>query len=438
MSKAIPATKEAGKIFYGWWIVLVASLLSFFGGGTFHYGFSAFVVPIVKDLGWSMTLTSGAFSLYRLEAGLVAPLVGFLLDRIGPRKLVFSGGFFMGLGFIVLSRAETVFPFYLAFIFLSLGFSSFAGAAFGPPFIGKWFVRKRGKALGLYTAAFGVGGLLVPVLAHFILHYGWRRTAFMLGLFSWLFVPALSFILKESPERCGLLPDGERERDVKNTSSSVTFIASVPEVNFSIRDSMRTLAFWSLTLCFFVFQTNMGAMFVHLVPYIISAGIEPQLAAFAVTFVAVLSILGRIGFGVLSDRYSKRKLLIFNFILQLIAVFALSQVRQIISITPCLAIFALSYGGLIVLKPAVTGDYYGRKNFGTIFGMIQGISVIGGIMGPIVMGLAYDTKGNYTSALISIALLNLLPIILLLFLKRPTLGLRTVTRAVSAGIIVAH
>jgi MFS family permease len=177
----------------------------------------------------------------------------------------------------------------------------------------------------------------------------------------------------------------------------------------------------------------MGAMFVHLVPYIISAGIEPQLAAVAVTFVAVLSILGRIGFGVLSDRYSKRKLLIFNFALQLVAVFALSQVHQVISITSCLAIFALSYGGLIVLKPGVTGEYYGRKNFGTIFGMIQGISVIGGIIGPIIMGLAYDTKGNYTAALILIALFNLVPILLLLFLKRPTLGATPVTRAVSAG-----
>jgi MFS family permease len=256
----------------------------------------------------------------------------------------------------------------------------------------------------------------------------------MLGLFSWVFVPALSLILKESPERCGLLPDGEWERDLKNTFSSVTVIESVAEVNFSIRDSMRTLAFWSLTVCFLVFQTNMGAMFVHLVPYIMSAGIEPQLGAFAVTFVAVLSILGRIGFGILSDRYSKRRLLIFNFALQLIAVLALSQVRQIISITPCLAIFALSYGGLIVLKPAVTGEYYGRKNFGTIFGMIQGISVFGGIMGPIVMGLAYDTKGNYTPALVLIALFNVVPIVLLLFLKRPTPGLRTVTRGVSAGV----
>ena len=87
-------------MFYGWWIVLSCSLLTFYVAGAFHYGFSAFVNPIANELGWSMTLISGAFSLYRLEAGVAAPLVGFLLDRIGPRKLVMSGAIVMGVGFI--------------------------------------------------------------------------------------------------------------------------------------------------------------------------------------------------------------------------------------------------------------------------------------------------------------------------------------------------
>lgn len=192
MSQVLSSAEGTGKIFYGWRIVLVCSLLSFYGAGFFHFGFSAFVVPMINELGWSMTLVSGAFSLYRLEAGLAAPVTGFLLDRIGCKIVVVSGAVMMGLGFTYLSRVHTVVPFYIAFILISMGFSFIAGSAMGAPLIGKWFIRKRGKAIGLYTAALGVGGVLVPLLSQMIVSYGWRSTLVIMGIFTWVFIPPLT------------------------------------------------------------------------------------------------------------------------------------------------------------------------------------------------------------------------------------------------------
>ena len=93
----------AKKVFWGWWIVVVCSSISLYGAGVFHYGFGVLVKPIVSELGWSMALASGAFSLYRLESGALAPLAGFLVDRIGPRRVVTLGAILMGTGYICLS-----------------------------------------------------------------------------------------------------------------------------------------------------------------------------------------------------------------------------------------------------------------------------------------------------------------------------------------------
>ena len=165
----------------------------------------------------------------------------------------------------------------------------------------------------------------------------------------------------------------------------------------------------------------MSALFVHLIPYLITVGFEARLAALVVTFVTLTSIFGRLGFGWLGDIFSRKWLLIIVFLLQPAGIFALAQVRQLVHIIPFLLTYAPSYGGAVALRPAIIGEYYGRKNFGTIYGVIQGISTFGGIAGPVIMGLVYDIKGSYYLAFVFLALANLFSALLLLFLRRPSL-----------------
>ncbi|MFC1969577.1 MFS transporter [Chloroflexota bacterium] len=407
------------KVFYGWWIVLACSLISSFGAGTFHYGFSVFVRPVSIDLGWSLVLVSGAFSLYRLEAGILAPLAGFLLDRYGPRKLVMAGAILMGAGFIFLSQAKTVVPFYSAFVIISAGFTFTSGTAIGAPLIGKWFVKKRSRALGIYAAIFGLGGLLVPVLSQMIILYGWRTTLLVMGPCIWLVDLSLALMLRHKPEEHGLLPDGDTPHTRNNDGSPKA--ADYIEVDFSVRKAVSTRSFWILSLCLTAFQMTMAAIYVHLINHMVTVGIEISLAATAVTLLAVTSILGRLGFGWLGDFFSKKRLLIIIFLLQGLGIFALAQVQQMWHIVPFLLAYAPGYGGLLALKPAIVGEYYGRKNFGTIYGVIQGISTAGGIAGPVFAGWVYDTNGNYFLAFIIFAFINIAAAFLLLFLRRPGL-----------------
>lgn len=359
---------KSGKVFYGWWIVLVVSILSTYGSGIFYYGFSTFVKPVVNELAWSMTMVSGAFSIYRLEAGIAAPIVGYLLDRIGAGKLVFAGGFVMGAGFIYLSYVDTVLPFYAAIICISFGWSAFAGASVGNPLVGKWFVKKRGSAIGIYGVARGLAGLLVPVVAYLIAQYGWRSTLVILGLVTWLIVLPLSFFLKNSPEECGLLPDGEvSEQDSEGDHRTATAAKAQKEVDFSLRQAMGTSAFWILTACLFTHQVTQAAIFVHLIPYVIDLGVDPTSAASVVSVISLTSIAGRYGSGWLSDRFDKKWLLIVLFIMQPIGIFSLLRVSGMMDVIPFVLLYSTAYGGTVVVKAIIIGDYYGRKNYGTIW-----------------------------------------------------------------------
>lgn len=325
----------------------------------------------------------------------------------------------MGSGFICLSQTRTILPFYAAIVIVSVGYSCIAGSTFGAPLIGKWFVRKRGKALGFYGAAKGLGGVLLPLLAYLISLYGWRATLLIMGVSTLLFIPAFAFFLRKTPEECGLLPDGDPSGIDKNSVKIPGSVDSHSEVDFNLRKAALTRAFWVLTVCLFCYQMSNAALFVHLVPSLIKIGIPSQTAAFVLTLVTLTSMVGRLGFGWLSDLFSKRWLLVILYCLQSIGIFSLLQVRQVIHIVPFVLAWAPAYGGLSIVKPAIVGEYYGRRNFGTIYGLIQGISIFGGIAGPVVAGIIYDTKGSYYVAFVFLALVSMSTAILASFLRPP-------------------
>jgi MFS family permease len=418
----ISSPDKSEKVFYGWWIVLVVSILSTYGSGIFYYGFSTFVKPVVNELAWSMTMVSGAFSIYRLEAGIAAPIIGYLLDRFGAEKLVFAGGLVMGLGFIVLSRVDTVLPFYAAIVCISFGWSAFAGASVGNPLVGKWFVKKRGTAIGIYGVARGLAGLLVPVVAYLIAQYGWRLALVILGVLTWLIVLPLSFLLRNSPEDYGLLPDGGFSGKDTDEEGRTATAAAAREADFSLPQAMGTSAFWILTACLFTHQVTQAAIFVHLIPYVIDRGFDPTSAASVVSVISLASIVGRYGSGWLSDRIDKKWLLIVLFIIQPIGIFSLLRVSSVMDLIPFVILYSTAYGGTVVVKAIIIGDYYGRKNYGTIYGVIQGISVFGGIAGPLIAGLVYDINGNYHPAFISFAVIMAFTALLVSFIRAPSQG----------------
>jgi len=422
----IPIVKK--KIFYGWRMVFISAIIRFFESGTYFYGFSAFFNPIRTALGWGAAETSVAFSLQRLESGAIAPISGFLTDRIGPKRMMLIGWIIAGAGFIAMSRVNSLWVFYSSFVFLALGMSL---GSYMPAnaLAARWFIKKRSRAITLSALGAGAGGVLIPLITIGILQFGWRTSLVIVGIAAWALCLPLSSFVKDRPEIVGYLPDGAapspppEPRDTPGSylTDAVGEVKTESTINgLSVKETLTTSSFWLIGLVSLFQQLGTSAVFVHVIPYLESVNFPTMQAAFTVTGMAICSVVGRLVFGFLGDFINKRYLLTISLALQTTGLFILSlvDVSKVWLLVIFLLIYAPGYGAPIVVRPALQADYFGVKNFGTIMGLISLVSLAGGLSSPIVAGWIFDTTGGYQLAWKAFALISL-PAIPFMLLARP-------------------
>ena len=239
---------KPSKVFYGWWIVGAGFFISLYVGGTIMYGFTAVFEPIASEFGWSYAQVSLAASLRGMEAGLLAPLVGLLADRWGPRRLMVIGSFFSGLGLIFLSRITSLGMFYGAFILIATGVSTCTGAILMTA-TANWFRRKVGIASGIILCGFGFSGLLIPAVVALVDIFGWRPAMVILGVGVWVIVMPLTLLFRHKPEQYGYVPDGEVS-DIVIPDEGMT-PAPAADKDIGVKQALRSSAFWHIALPFF-------------------------------------------------------------------------------------------------------------------------------------------------------------------------------------------
>ncbi|MFW6126270.1 MAG: MFS transporter [Chloroflexota bacterium] len=415
-----------GRIFYGWWIVSACAALNLYIGGVFFYGFGAFFDPIRTSFGWSYAAVSFANSLQRLQGGIGAPVVGFIFDKVGPRKLMFFGVSVAGLGFLFLSHISSLWTYYLAFLLISLGFST-GGAGIAMATVVNWFIRRRTLAVALMMTGFGLSGTLVPVVLRVIDAIGWRDTLLYIGIGVWVVGFPIAAMMKHRPEKHGLLPDGDTVGTEPPTSGepdileqSVTAGARWREVDFTVREALRTRAFWLIGLTYTIQVLGTSAIFVHVIPHLTLLEMR-SISGYALAGMTVMSLVGRLGFGWLGDIKDKRYLLVITLALQCVGILLLANVSTWWHLIPFLIAYSPAYGGPIPMRPAIIGEYFGRKAFGAIQGLMHTVTIVGGIIGPIFAGWTCDLTGNYHLGFMILAFTSLAAIPAILAAKRPTL-----------------
>jgi MFS family permease len=417
------------KIFYGWWIVAASVVLNFVVGGTFIYGFTVFFNPIRNTFGWGAAVTSVAFTLQRLETGFLEAAAGFLVDRVGPRKLMLGGWSIVGLGFFLMSRVNSLWGFYGSFMVIAVGMSF---AAFIVIFatIANWFDKKRSRAMTLVVTGFGASGLLVPLVSYAVGGLGWRETLVIVAVVAWVIGIPLSSVMRHKPEQYGYLPDGvnladgsrsANLNDPESTGETAGDDSVSSDIGLTLREAIRTKAFWLLAVAFFFQFIGASAVMVHLVPYLESVEVSSTLAATVVTGVTVSSLIGRLGFGLLGDFANKRYLITVGIALQTIGVFILSLVSsdRLWLIIPYLLTYAPGFGATVPLRLALLADYFGPRHYGTIMGIMTLISMAGGLASPIIAGWIFDTTGSYQLAWQLFALITVPALPLMLLAKAP-------------------
>jgi len=396
-----------GRVFYGWWVVFACFLIAFYLGGII-YGFTAFFEPIAKETSWSYTQISIAASLRGLEMGILTPVAGFLVDRFGPRRLIFCGTLTTGFGLILLSQTNSLTMFYGAFVLLALGLSACTGTVLTMA-VAHWFRRNIGKALGIMACGFGVGGILVPLIVRLIDLYQWRTTFIILGLGMWLLGIPLSFLVRNKPEQYGYLPDGELSVEQASTPKS-------QDGRGGFKEALKSRKFWHISIAEAIRMMIAMAVVTHVMPYLGSLNISRPKATLVAASIPLLSIIGRLGFGWLSDIFDKRYVMAWVYSLAGIGILALSYVQITWLIFPFLIFFPLSWGGTS-LRGAITREYFGIASFGKIFGIMAGIAMVGGVLGPFLAGWTYDTFESYHPIWLVFAGVSIVPVILMLTME---------------------
>ncbi len=401
-------------MFYGWWVLLTLSSLIFLNSGAYYYAFSAFFNPIKTSLALSATAVSAAFAMRSLEGGLMAPVSGFLVDRMGPRKMVIIGAFTSGLGMVWLSRAHSLLSFYVPFLVIALG-TSFCAGMVGMATTANWFVRKRSLALGLYSTGAGLGGFLVPVVVWLISAYDWRKALVVTGVAFWVAGTVAALVVRQRPEDMGLLPDGDTPRE----AAAYHAAEGKPEVKFGLRQALKTRSFWLLSLALMLASMAPQAIAALQIPYLESLDISTGLAGLVVSAMVVVSVLGRLGFGWMGDYKDKRYVLAATLVLQTVGVIVLSAIVAPWMLIIYLLTYSPAFGGTIPLRPAILADYYGRKAIGSVQGVMASVSTVGGIASPIFAAWVFDTMGSYRPAFYALAAITAMGIPLVLLAKRP-------------------
>ena len=406
------------KVFYGWWVVAGSSAVNAFGGGVYFYGFSIFFLPIKEALNLTSAATSLVFSLSRAEGAFEGPISGYLIDRFGPRRILTIGVVFVGGGYVLLSQVNSYLGFLLVYLgVISLAFNgAFSGATMAS--VNSWFIRRKGLAMAVSSAAYGLGGAIVPpVLGLAVVHLGWRMSAALAGIFIIAVVIPAAQLLRRSPESMGLRPDGD-EPGPPAAPGKVAEETAATEVDFTVKEAVRTPTLWILAVGNTLRNGALGALVVHFVPIMVWKGVSEPSAAFMLGAMSLMSIPTRIGMGWLSDRWSRPRLLAAGMVLGAAGMVVLNRSSSLWQIWAFIGMFSM-VEGLGTLNWAMVGEFYGRRHFATLRGIVNLVGSWGMVVMPFVAGIIFDRTGSYTNALWIWVVTYLMAMVLFTFIRRP-------------------
>jgi MFS family permease len=401
-------TEKAG-FFYGYAVAAGAFIIMAVMWGTFH-AFGIFFNPMLAEFGWNRAMTSGAFSLSLLISGLSAILMGRLTDQLGPRLVMVICGVLLGAGYLLISLVTDIWQLYLLYGVL-IGIAM--GGSWVPLMstIARWFVARRTMISGIVLAGLGIGSLIGPPLASWLISvYDWRTSYVIMGVFGLIVVIIAAQFLRRDPSTMGQKPYGE----VKNIESSA---ARPGDAGVSFREAIRTRHFWMFAGTLFCFGFSLYTIMVHLAPHAIDLKITDSSAANILALIGGLGILGMIILGNAADRIGNRLAFIICFILMAAPLLWLTIADKEWMLYLFAAIFGFGHGGFGSSESPLVAKLFGLKAHGMILGTaVLGFS-IGAAIGPLVAGYAFDLAGSYQPAFLISAMVCIIGIALSIALK---------------------
>jgi predicted MFS family arabinose efflux permease len=374
-----PVNEEDSIRYPGWGILGAAFtgvMVSF--AAIVPYTFSLFLDPLHAAFGWKREAMGGAFALAAITVALVSPLIGILLDRFPPRRIILPGIVVFAIGLASLSRLTPhIVQFYATFFVIGLVANATAQFAYTRSLL-TWFTIHRGFALALLLTGSGVGSILFPPLTQWMIeHHGWRRAFLLLGGIAILGFPLTALLMRNRPEAAIVRAEHHADKGV------------------SVAAALRSAAFWLLAVITILSAFSENGLVTNLASILTHHGVLAASAALALSVRGGASIVGRLGIGWAIDRVSPERIQSLVLALAaggtLILAFAGSAWTALVGA----AVLGVGLGSESDVMPYLLARYFGRRHFSVLYGLTWTAYAIGGATGPLWIGHLYDHAGTY-------------------------------------------
>ena len=394
-----PGQTRVPKVFYGWYIVAAGTVSSFMNMAVYMVGLSVFIKDLRDEMGWSIAAISIGFSLKQFETGLLAPVSGYLIDRVGPRVMAVFGAVVMTIGLLIFANMHSIQIFLLAALVIALGQGMGAHMAYITPVM-HWFQRKRGRASSFLAMGRGWGYVGALPITFLLVRYGWRQAATVAAIVSFVVTIPMALVLRHRPEPYGYLPDGARIPPTDDTVPGRT-PGPAHDESFTVKAAMHTLPFWMVLLANIFYGFSTSTNHVHMITHMRFTGFSAPAAALVITFYGAVQVVGRLGSGWLGDKMGRHRLLLVSFPMMGVGWVAIAMISPD-TLWWSVPLYYLTYGlgqaAHTVTQQTIVADFFGPRRYATIRGVMNPMSVGGGIVGPLFAGFMFDAFESYKLA----------------------------------------
>jgi OFA family oxalate/formate antiporter-like MFS transporter len=380
------------RFFYGYVVAAAGFGIWLIGWGTYTPCFSVFFKPLLAEFGWSRAETSLAYSLsFLVQAGL-AIVMGWLTDRLGPRIVITVLGSFLGVCYLLMSQVSALWQFQINYALVGgIGVSTLTIPVMVT--VSRWFIKKRGLMIGIVQAGNGVGGLIFPPVAGWlILAYGWRSAYIMLGIIALAGMMIAGLFLKRDPRDTGQLPDGE------NTFMPVEkkrFNPGLREAGVSLREALHTRHFWMIAGIYGSFGFCRSTFLAHIPAHVQDLGFSLADGANVLAVITGSSTFSRIGMGRVADRIGNRKAFMISFAATTISLMWGLAANDLWKLYLFAFVFGVGWGNQAVLRFSLTSEVFGIASLGFVMGILGVAESVAATFGSYFAGYIFDVFGNY-------------------------------------------
>ncbi len=403
---------------YGWVIVIASAVIMTLQAGIM-YSYGIFFKHLIAEFGWSRAATSGVHSLFMISNGVFAIVMGWMVDRSGPARVMVFCSLLAGLGLVLTSRVTELWQLYLTYgIIVGIGIS--AGFITVTATTARWFTRRRGLALGIVSSGVGLGTLvLIPVVERLITAYDWSTTYLIIGLAAWAIMTPASLFLRRNPgERERLTYDENGSAASVNAGNKKTAGLPAPESGMTAGTALRHRQLWMLIAIYFLFNFCLQMVMVHLVNYATDMGTPSFIAATFISIVGAGSLIGRLLMGTASDRIGSHNALLICCTILMITMVWLIFSRDLWMFYAFAIVFGFAYGGEVPQMPVLIGRYFGLRSVAVLVGMVVFGATFGGAIGAWAAGRLFDITQSYQLAFSIAAAASFLAVVMTLRLKQ--------------------